>query len=431
MGEDTMKKNILAALVSSALLAVLPAAAAAEGSLTLDDSIRIAWENNEQIKAADSSVEAAGWDLKRAKGAGALSVNISHTTAKIGGAYWQTFHIEEDPSSYFINTIAATLPLYTGGRVEHGVRQAEIGRQISALQLKNTKQKIRYEAAQAYYSILACRNTEQAKAEAVSQLEGHLQNVQQQFSVGMVARADILRSEVALADARQGLVTAANNTKLAEASFNKILGRPIPEPVKLAAGMEYVPENYELENCVEYALAHRPDQVAAQKTVQQAGESIEIASAGKKPNLSFDASYTTYDTKVDEFDTKQWIVGLTASLNVFDGNVTSSQINAAKARRAQAEHQEKDGGAAVEFEVRQAYLNMKKAESNIGTNKVAVEKAREDFSLATARYGANLGTNLDVVDAQVSLTNARTAYIESLYDYNVSRAGLETAVGKE
>ena len=320
------------------------------------------------------------------------------------------------------------------GSIRIGYAQTDTNEQQNFRQIDQQRAAVEganatYENRQLDYN----RKAALASSGAISQaeLEGHLQNVQQQFSVGMVARADILRSEVALADARQGLVTAANNTKLAEASFNKILGRPIPEPVKLAAGMEYVPENYELENCVEYALAHRPDQVAAQKTVQQAGESIEIASAGKKPNLSFDASYTTYDTKVDEFDTKQWIVGLTASLNVFDGNVTSSQINAAKARRAQAEHQEKDGGAAVEFEVRQAYLNMKKAESNIGTNKVAVEKAREDFSLATARYGANLGTNLDVVDAQVSLTNARTAYIESLYDYNVSRAGLEKAMGKE
>ena len=74
---------------------------------------------------------------------------------------------------------------------------------------------------------------------------------------------------------------------------------------------------------------------------------------------------------------------------------------------------------------------MKKAESNIGTNQVAVEKGAEDFKLASARYGVNLGTNLDVVDAQMALTTARTAYIDSLYDYNVSKAALENAMGLE
>ncbi len=75
-------------------------------------------------------------------------------------------------------------------------------------------------------------------------------------------------------------------------------------------------------------------------------------------------------------------------------------------------------------------IYLTKAESNIATSRVAVDKTTEDFSLAQARYSVNLGTNLDVVDAQVELTAAKTAYIQSLYDYNVSKAALDKAMGK-
>lgn len=412
-------------------MAVTSTASAAENSLTLEKSIALAMQNNDQIKAAGSNAEAAKWDLAKAKGAHSLFMNFSNTSAKIGGEYWQVFHVDDDPSSYFINTFSASLPLYTGGRIEHTIEQAKLGSTISDLQLKNTRQQIRYQVTQAYYMILACQNMQQAKADAVVQLKEHLHNVQLQLAVGSVAKTDVLRSEVALADAQQSLVTAENNTKVAIASFNKIVGRPIQDATEIAADMSCAPETYQLDECVEYALQHHSNRIASQKMVDQANEGVQIAKAGKRMNVSFDTSYATYDTKVDEFDTKQWMVGVTASMNIFDGNVTSAQVNSAKAKLEQVKHQANDTETTVEFDVQQAYLNMKKAESNIDTNKVAVDKANEDFKLASARYSVNLGTNLDVVDAQVALTTAKTAYINSLYDYNVSKAALERAMGLE
>lgn len=431
MGEKMLKKKSMAVLFASLLLLSMPSAFAEQTDVTLAQSIDWAMQNNEQIKAADSGAQAAKWDLAKAKGENDFTLNYSHTAAKIGGAYWKVFMVPDDPSSYFINAFSASLPLYSGGRIEHAIAQAKTGAQISDLELQNMKQQIRYQVTQAYYMILACKNVQEAKDEAVKQLNEHLQTVQQQFAVGTVAKADILRSEVALANAQQELVTAENNTKIAMASFNKIVGLPIRDAVQIKEDMSYTPENYDLDECISYALANRPDRMAVQKGVDQAKDGIEIAKSGKKPNLSFDASYATYDTKINEFDTKQWQVGLTASINIFDGNITSARVNSAKAKLEQAKHQESDNESSVEFEVQQAFLNMKKAESNIKTNKVAVDKAKEDFMLAGARYGVNLGTNLDVVDAQVALTTARTSYIESLYDYNVSKAALEKAMGKD
>ena len=426
-----LKKSYVILMLAGMLTAGASSVQAVEKGLLLEDSITLAMQNNDQIKAAKSGEEAAKWELKKAKGAYALTANYAYTGAKIGGEYWQTFHINDDPSSYFINSVSASLPLYTGGRIEHAVEQAKLGADISELEVKGTKQQIRYQVTQAYYMVLDCQNMQQVKADAVSQLKEHLRNVRAQFAVGSVAKADVLRSEVALANAEQALVTAENNTKVAMASFNKLVGRPLQSAVVIAESMSYIPAAYQLEQCIDYALQHRPARLTAAKAVAQAEQGIAIAQAGKKPAVSFDASYTTYDTRVGEFDTRQWIVGVTASINLLDGDVTAAQVKAAKARSEQAKHQAKDMTSTVEFEVQQAFLNMKKAESNIGTNQVAVEKATEDFKLASARYGVNLGTNLDVVDAQVSLTTARTAYIESLYDYNVSKAALENAMGVE
>ncbi|WP_019554979.1 TolC family protein [Propionispira raffinosivorans] len=405
-------------------------AAEHENTLNLNECIDKALKQNQQINMAAHGLEAAKWQLAEMKGAREFSLNFSHTSSKIGGEYWSVYHIENVPSSYFTNSFSASMPIYTGGRIEGGIDQAKLGVEISDLGLQNTRQQIKYQVTQSYYMILACQNYEDAKAEAVKQLQEHLKNVNEQFAVGVVARADILRSEVALANAQQEFVTAKNNTKIAKSSFNKLLGNPVQNDVSITNDMQYIQCDYVLDDCIAYAFEHRPDYCAAQKEILQAKDEMKIVAAGDKPNVALIGTYGTYDTKFNEFDTKEWQAGINISLNIFDGNVTKAKTKEASAKLAQAEAGVKDETASVEFEVQQAYLNMRKAESNITTNKAAVAKAQEDFVLAGARYSVNLGTNLDVVDAQVALTNAKNLYIGSLYDYNVSKAALERAMGK-
>ncbi|WP_371373615.1 TolC family protein [Sporomusa aerivorans] len=424
------KKEMFVGLVLAVLMVSAPVFAADAVSLTLEESTNLALKNNNQIKASASGVEVAKWNLEKSKGEKNISIDLAHTTSKIGGEYWRVFYIDQSPSNYFINSVSASLPLYSGGRIENTIKQAELSSRMSELQLQNTKQEIKYEVTQSYYNILACQNFQQVKEESVSQLAEHLKNVKAQYDVGNVTKADILRSEVELANATQGLVTAKNNTQLAMSIFNKIVGLPIQQTVTIKDFLGYEQHNYNLGDCISYALQHRPDFIASQKAVEQAEAGVKVAAADKKLNVSMDALYSTYDTKLDEFGTTQWMVGVTARLNLFDGNVTRAGIKASKGVLAQSQYNERDMEAAVELSVQEAYLNLTKAESNTATNKVAVEKATEDFALAQARYSVNLGTNLDVVDAQVALTAAKNSYIQSLYDYNVSKAALDKAMGK-
>ena len=72
---------------------------------------------------------------------------------------------------------------------------------------------------------------------------------------------------------------------------------------------------------------------------------------------------------------------------------------------------------------------MKEAEKRIGTSDVTVNEAEEDFKIAEVRYSSGIGTNLDVLDAQLALTTAQTNYYQALYDYNTDKANLEAAMG--
>lgn len=85
---------------------------------------------------------------------------------------------------------------------------------------------------------------------------------------------------------------------------------------------------------------------------------------------------------------------------------------------------------AIQLEVRQAYLNRNEAEQRIHASELVLDKASEDFRLVQARYNAGLGTNLDVIDAQLALTMAKTNHINAWYDYDISLAKLQKAIGR-
>ncbi|MBR4846606.1 MAG: TolC family protein, partial [Phascolarctobacterium sp.] len=124
-----------------------------------------------------------------------------------------------------------------------------------------------------------------------------------------------------------------------------------------------------------------------------------------------------------------WTVGVQASLTIFDTGVTRSKAHAAKANYFSAEESYRDTVDAVMLDVRSQYLNLREAEKRISTTEVAVSQAEEDYRIAQLRYQAGVGTNTDVLDAQVALTDAQTNYLQSVYDYNISKTNLETAIG--
>ena len=83
----------------------------------------------------------------------------------------------------------------------------------------------------------------------------------------------------------------------------------------------------------------------------------------------------------------------------------------------------------IRLEVHNDYIDFRTAEENISTTKIAVARAEEDYHLAQIRYTEGVGTNLEVIDAQEKLTQARTNYFSAFYSYYVAKASLEKAMG--
>lgn len=428
MNKKSLNKTITAVLLSGSLFLGGSNLAFAQDTvdLTLDNTVEMALENNRTIKQAVYDTDSARWALSEAKGQKGFSISWQTAAAAVGG---ETYDQQNRDSSYQ-NVVEASIPLYTGGQLENNIKGKEIGVDISDLTLENTKQQIKYDTTKGYYNILQCRNLVGVNQETVDQLQAHLDTVNAKYAAGTVAKSDVLRSQVELADAKQNLVNAENNYDLSISSLNNLIGLPIDTKINIQDELKYTKYDLSLAECMDLAMNNRPDGIAAAKSVEQAKTSVKVAQAGNLPQVSAYASYTIDgDDAFNNDDVEKSEIGVKASWSIFDNNVTKSQVRQAEAALAKAQENVQYVNEGIQLEVHQAYLNLLSAEKNIQTTSVAVNQASEDYNIAQVRYTAGVGTNIDVMDAAVALTTAKTNYVQALYDYNVSKAQLDKAMG--
>lgn len=84
----------------------------------------------------------------------------------------------------------------------------------------------------------------------------------------------------------------------------------------------------------------------------------------------------------------------------------------------------------IALEVHGAYLNLKSALEVVIATRQEVDSAEESLKVSTSRYNSGLGTNVDVLDAQVDLTQAWTDHLQALFDVEIAKAKINKAVGK-
>ena len=439
-----LKKTLAAIAVASYMgLAALGAAEAAPiVELTLQQSIDMALANNRDIKEAAEDQSQAYWVHRQARRQAGPTLSWSGTAFYRSG-HWNNAQTQEagdfvgyNTDRAFGNTVSVGFPLYTGGQIENTIEAAELGRDAADLLLEATRQGIKQQTTSAYFQILQFRNLIQVNKEAVDTLQAHLDNVNAQYRVGTVAKSDVLRSQVELANQQQALVNAQNNYDVAVATFNNIVGLPTDTIVDAKEDLSYTKYDISLPHCTDYALIHRPDGIAMDRAWKRAEASMKAAKAGYRPQVNAvvsrtwagDSPFSSDAVKLGETNDGT-NTGLQMSWNIFDNNVTEAQVQQAKASMRKAEQQLYETQESIQLDVRKAYLNLLAAEQNIHTTKVAVDQAQEDYKIAQVRYSAGVGTNLDVMDAEEKLIQSQTNYISALYNYNTSKAQLDQAMG--
>lgn len=396
--------------------------------LTLDEGIQMALKNNYAIEKSAADLDNAHWGLREARRGGGPVLAWATEANRVGGKAYNEWGYNRE----FSNRLSLSMPIYTGGKLTNDIEAANHGLNAAHLALERTRQEVRNTVSRDYYNVLRCRSQVEVYRESVNNLQAHLDNVNSKFRAGTVPQTDVLSSEVSLAQGKQRLVTAQNDYNIAVATLNNDVGLPTETDTNARDSLGYEAYSLQLDDCVAYALANRPDLLQREYALRQSKAAMNSAKAGMRPkvdagirrNFAGDAPFKTNSDNSDS-----WSVGISANWNIFDNQVTAAQVNQKKAEVRRAEAELSDQRNAVRLDVRTAFLSLQAAEENIKTMQEALSKAQEDYRIEMVRYTAGVGTNLEIMDAQDKLVAAKGDYISALYSYNKSKADLDTAMG--
>lgn len=415
-------------LASSITEAATPEAAAMD--IDLKGAVTTAIQNNRDITIAELKLREAEADVSAVAAKKNPSVNYSWQRNQYPTQVVTTALGTQSSNHGYSQGINVSWPIWTFGKVEGAIDAARYQKNIADLNVYKTEADTKLAAVQAYYQYLEAVKLAEVQAQSVTDYASHLNNVQQQFDAGIVAKLDVLSSNVSLANAKQKSIAADNTRDVAEANLNNIMRIPMNTTLNPLDKNFPEPEfDLTMEQAILMAQKYRWELVEADYGVRAAEASLRSAKAGYLPTVSVGGGYSWKEASVTAVDKDDWAVQGGLSWSLWDGGATQASVKKADAAVKTAQETLLQAREKIELEVRQDYLNVLSYKEQIRAAEASVAQAEEAYKIATVRYSSGVGINLDVLDAELALNTARTNYITALYNYNIGLATLEHAMG--
>lgn len=406
------------------------------GPIGMDQAVDLALQYSRKVKASGADLRAM-ISMRREALAGFLpqaSVNgytVSQNMApnvyfSAGDTMARNYQVFGTNRAQDLN-VTAMWPLFSGGRTYYGYKAADARADSAVQMLRGTEVEVAMQARLDY--IAAVREQENARvtAEQVRQTEERLRVTREEFAGGRVARVNVLRDEAELANMVQMDTMARSRAESALIALKTTLGVDLASSITLAEPLRlrYEPMSTPVEEVVKQALESHPDVRAATKQVDAAQADIRGALGRYLPEVSATWMYDTQRMRNrDEpfMKPEGYSAGLVMTIPLFDGFMRENSIKTARAKRDKVHEVEVQARQQVAKEVRQAALMMAAAEKNVEASRKALEQAEEQYRIIQDRYAVGRGIQLEILDAQTTLTRARFNVVAALADYESAAA---------
>ncbi len=404
-------------------------------SQTLPEALRLAYENNPQLEAERTATKIAQENVESARAQWRSQVNLTASAGveSIDSSFSNPFfgqgQFGERPS--VSAQLQATKPIYAGGQIKAGVRQAKAGLSAATEQLSAAEQDLFLQAVTTYVDVLRDRETVTIRQNNVSVLEQQVQAASDRFEVGEITRTDVSLSEARLEGAKANLAGAEAQLEASIAAYLFLIG-DVPGPLAPPPPIPPLPES--LDEAVSVALGDSPDINAARFAEKAANEAIKGAYGRLKPQLSIVGTASVQETfDYGDFDQGQRDTSVgafaQATIPLFEGGLVQSQVRSAKLERSRARSQVDALQRQIRAQVAQAYYRYQASLKSIEASKRQEDAAEIAYEGAKEELAVGVRTTLAVLDQEQELFEARLNVVRAERDAYVAAHQLLRAMG--
>jgi outer membrane protein len=433
---------ILGLVTASAAAAQAPPLPRVDGPLTMEQAVDLALQKNLRVRAAQADSramesmrrEALGpfWPQLSANGYvndQSLAPNVYSSAGNTMARNTQVFLADQTKDA----NVMAMYSLFSGGRDYYGYKaaaaRADAGRQM----LRGAEVDVAMQARLDYISALRDADNVRVTGDLVRQVEERLRVTREVFDAGRVPRFYVLRDEAELANAVQMDAMARSRADQALVSLKTTLGIDLGSTIALADRLAYTPVTTSVEEAIRTATDVHPDVRAAGKQRQAAEADVRAAYGNYFPQVGVAGMYDWVRMKTGGGPTESdqgYSVGLVVTLPIFDGFMRENAVRTAKAKLDRATQADGLARQQVAKEVSQAALMLVAAEKSVEASRKGLEQVEEEYRIVQERFAAGRGIQLEILDAQASLTRARFNAVAALAEYQTALAMWRRAIGE-
>ena len=332
---------------------------------------------------------------------------------------------------------AASQLIYDGGAVVSGIRSAIAGENSAFYSLRSKIDSLIANVKTNFFQVVLNRALIVAQEQSVTLLQQQLQDQQNRYEAGTVPRFNVLQAEVALANAKVPLIQAQNAYRISLYQLVRLLGMDYPKgspsevPFNIVGFLAYAPRKIDTDQSIRVAVARNPSLKAQRELILAEAANVNAQFAGFFPTISATAGYEVTNNLGSmnlSDNVEDWFFGATGSWAIWDGLATAGKVQQAKARMQQASINYDNSVRQIILDVQQAISNLQQARETIDSQEANVVQGTEALRLSQERLDAGAGTQLDVLNAQVSLLQSQTFVLQARYNYIASMAQYDQAL---
>lgn len=437
MNKKAFIKSILSVFLLSLFInSVIGQTVNSSDSLNLKSVIQKVITSYPTVKVAEEAILNADSRISLAKTGYNPEVDMTASFANLGPVTkltlpsFGTFQLY--PGNNYSASINIQQLVYDFGRTRQNIELENEGKAIGEQTLEQVKQKLSLYTINSYYSLLFLQAAIKIKDEQLSALNEHLQYIQKVLATGSATEYQVLTTKVRISSVESQKVDLIASLTAQQAAMNSLLGNEqIVVPVvrnEVAVEPPVVPA----DSVVSYAFHNRDEVLINEKKASIAELRLGMVKLHNKPLLSLQASggakngYIPYLNKI----TPNYVVGIGLRVPIFDGMKTKYNLAQAQSAITSLSYESEFTKRSISNEVFESQALMIAASKKVNQSELQLEQAKKAYALAQTSFKAGMITNLDLLDANTSVSESSLMLLKSKIDYATSVYKLKAALGQ-
>lgn len=434
-------------LMAAALLLSTGVANAQESApqvlkLTLDQAIEIALSENPTVRVAEQQIELKkiskdeSWQslLPSAEFSGTVSYTVLAAVMKLND---MEFKMGRDNTSTWNGQFQVSLPVFAP-TVYATINMTMTDLANAVEESRSSRLDLVNQVTKAYYQVILSQDSYDVLCRSYEQAEKNYEITKSLFELGGTSEYDKISAEVQMRSINPNVIQARNAVTLAKLQLKVLMGVASDIDIQIEGSLEdYEQQMYgDVVNAGNYSLENNTTLRQLRNSETLLNQTLKVQKSAFLPTLALVGSYTYQslyndDFKIKDYDwSKSSSVVLSLSMPIFKmSNFT--KVKSAKLQISQLAENRANTERQLDMQVRSYLDNMQANADQVASNHEAIKQAEKGREIAQKRYEIGDGTILELNNSEVSLTQAKLTYSQSIYNYLAAKADLEKTLGKD